>query len=367
MNKKVAFSLFLTIALNTLLAQSTQDCGELLMKYALKNDLPNATKLIEEGCDPNSKKELGMNMYHAALRLGVHHPNSDIATLLLENGADPNIDLGRSMTPFHFSAGGSTTETFKLLLEKGGNVNTHNPYSSYPTPLVWAISEDKFENMKLLIENGARINPEKINGFSNPLYQAFNREKFRIAKYLLEKGANPNTTISEDGGDCIMCPIKVSPIHRIGTYTVDSVAIKFIDLLVEHSADINKKNGLGQNVLTYMAPMGNSGIAEYLIQKGVSISDTAVVRAASYQNNQLLKVLLQSGGNPNATAYDGWTTLGSAISCCGDGFNDSGLDQRLATIELLLKMGAKPSPSLIDFVKKDEFKSVAELFQKYGF
>jgi ankyrin repeat protein len=348
-------------------AQSIETCGEQLIDYSRKNDFTKVREIIESGCDVNSKKEVSQHMYYCALRSGVHHPNSDIADLLLANGADPNLDLGRIMTPFHYSAGGSPTATFKILLEKGGNVNTLNLNSNYPTPIIWAISKERLENVKLLVENGAFVNPQESNGFTSPLHQAVSNKQFQISKYLLQQGANPNSKITEDYGDCIVCPIQISPIHSVGTFRDDSVAKVFVDLLLDYKADINIKNKLGQDVLTYMAPEGDYRIAEYLINKGVVISDTAIVRAASYQNTQFLNVLLQNGGNPNAAAYDGSNALDGAFSCCGDGFNENSIDRRLKTIELLLMKGAEPSQSLIDFVKGDRYRTISELFNKYGY
>lgn len=364
---KFSFSIIVILLFTKVGAQSIETCGEQLMNHSRKNDSTKVRELLESGCDANSLKEIAQNLYHCALRLGIHHPNSSIANLLLANGADPNIDLGRSMSPFHYSAGGSPTETFNSLLEKGGDVNTLNLNSSYPTPLIWAISKGKIENIKLLVENGAIVNPTKLNGNTSPLHSAVSIKQFQITKYLLQNGANTNSKISQESGDCITCPSEISPIHIVGTFKEDSLAKIFVDLLIAYNADLNIKNKLGQNVLTYMAPEGNARVAEYLIKKGVIISNTTMIRAASYQNFELLKVLIKNGGNPNASAYEGATVLGSAISCCGDGFNDSGIDGRLETIELLLKKGAKPSQSLMNFVKTDKYRVVAELFQQYGY
>lgn len=301
------------------------ECDSQLIEYARTNDIAGASALLESGCDTNVKKEIGFNTWTCPLRSGIHHPNPEMAELLLSAGANPNLDNGCGMTPFHYSAGGSQLESFKLLLDHGGNVNELNLGANYPTPLIWAISGDKIENVKLLIESGAEIEPAEINGFNPPLHKAISYKNFEIAEYLLQQGTNPNSKFTDQYGDCYSCPIDISPIHEIAYFYDDSLAIKFVELLCEFKADLNAKNKQGYNVLAYIAPEVSPTLARFLISKGVEVTDASVYRAVRNNNIELLEILLRNGGNPNAVMY-GQSVMKMAAS-----------DDRIMTI--LLKHG----------------------------
>lgn len=342
-------------------------CVKELIDACTKNDLEKATFLINSGCDVNGTVEVGYNAWMSPLRAGVHHDDTKIAKLLLNAGADPELDLGRLVKPINYGAG-YNPETLKLLIENGGNVNSFNEGANYQTPLIWAINRGKLENVKILVQNGALINYDTITHeyiLQSPLHRAINDKKYEIAKYLLEQGANPNYKTTEVYEDCIVCPIDIAPIHEIGLIKDLETAKQFADLFIEFQADLNMKNGYDVNVLGHIAPDGNPNLAKYLIEKGVVINDAAVARAAMFQNEKFLEVLLINGGNPNAY-LDKESALSHAITCCGDGFNERSQAKRIKTVDLLLKNGAKPDSILINLVNEDErFEDVAKLFSQY--
>ncbi|WP_420577620.1 ankyrin repeat domain-containing protein [Ekhidna sp.] len=341
-------------------------CVKELIDACTKNDLEKATFLINSGCDVNGTVEIGYNAWMSPLRAGVHHDDTKIAKLLLDAGADPELDLGRLVKPINYGAG-YNPETLKLLIANGGNVNSFNEGANYQTPLIWAINRGKIENVKILVQNGALIDYDTITYeyIQSPLHRAIKDREYEIAKYLLEQGANPNFKITEVHEDCYVCPWDIAPIHEIGLIEDLETAKQFTDLFIEFQADLNITNGYDENVIGHIAPGGNANLAEYLIEKGVVITDAAVARAAMFQNEKFLEVLLINGGNPNAY-LDRESALSHAITCCGDGFNERSQAKRIKTIDLLLRNGAKPDSILINLVNKDErFEDVAKLLSQY--
>ena len=76
-------------------------------------------------------------------------------------------------------------DNVKLLLD--AKVNPNQAYlSEYPIRV--AAQHNRFEIVKLLYDNGAKLN----KGFFSELYDAVRNKNPEMAKYLIERGANPN-------------------------------------------------------------------------------------------------------------------------------------------------------------------------------
>ncbi|MCC4604104.1 ankyrin repeat domain-containing protein [Xanthomonas campestris] len=119
---------------------------------------------------------------------------------MLENGADPNVakpyppEPGSSSTPTNhanamvWAAKQDDPIYLKLLLDHGGDPNTRN--ANNETLLLQAfLSQNEWENVKLLVERGA-----DVNATSQGVPILFNyaaRGGFEQAYWLLEHGADP--------------------------------------------------------------------------------------------------------------------------------------------------------------------------------
>ncbi len=76
-------------------------------------------------------------------------------------------------------------ENVSLLLSS--NININQSYMS-EYPIYIAAKENEFEILKLLFENGAKLD----RGFNSELYSAVSNKNFEMAQYLIENGANVN-------------------------------------------------------------------------------------------------------------------------------------------------------------------------------
>lgn len=348
-------------------------CIDNLINAIVYNDTIKLIQLIDSGCDVNEMRKNGINSYSSALGVASGMNNLNAIQILLDAGAEPNLDHGKNVSPL-VSASRFNDGALEIMIKKGADVNYFNPQSNYcQSPVICAIKSGNITGLKFLVQNGAKINcdPKKlINKDSTkylprlqyPLHVAVANKQLEIVKYLIELGCDPSQKVTDDYADCILCPQDIPPIHYIGYYDNDSLAIELIDLLLDSGTDINIKAGGYMNALAFIAPRKSKHLAKYLISKGIEIQSEAIIRAASFQNNEFLEVLLKNGGDPNARNNE-TSALLSAIQCCGDGFNDTTMSQRIPTIETLMSFGCKPDKKALEILDEQLILTL----KKYGY
>jgi ankyrin repeat protein len=118
------------------------------------------------------------------------------------------------MGALHFAARDGRTETAKLLLDKGADIN-HLTAGDQSSPLVVATINGNFDLAKMLLDRGADPNIASEDGVA-PLFAAINHEwnlrtwypqptagrqqttsYLELMKALLEKGADPNARLKQ--------------------------------------------------------------------------------------------------------------------------------------------------------------------------
>lgn len=138
---------------------------------------------IENGEDLNQKDEVtGNTLLHIASRSG----KIKIVQLLIYNGANVNEPNNSGMSALHYACNREHFKTARELVSSGANVNQRN--SDGDTPLHYAVG---FDFLNLLISNGADVNA-KNNLDHTPLHLhsiCDNTEEIRI---LLQNGAKIN-------------------------------------------------------------------------------------------------------------------------------------------------------------------------------
>ena len=171
-----------------------------------QGDAETITHLIkDEGVDPDKvfARDAGIPLVAWPLRA----KNLDGLRALLDNGADPNaraykvVDgrrLGYNNTMV-YAAKLDDPRYLQLLLQHGGDPNTRN--SAGETLLFQAfIAGNQWENVKLLIENGANINESNRGTADTVLSWYTTRGGFEHAYWLLEHGADPTVLLKSSVG-----------------------------------------------------------------------------------------------------------------------------------------------------------------------
>ncbi|KAG5764339.1 hypothetical protein H9Q72_007589 [Fusarium xylarioides] len=212
---------------------------------------------------------LSLDNQVTAIHWAAFNGHKDIVSLLLNYGANINhrvsIDVGEwsiqrilpadqqdqdccilDYYPFNFA---NRAVALNALLGWGCLVSPQAVDNQYKlmkleqgaNPLYFAVEGGSIETAEYLIKAGADLMTHTGTGL-NALHQAVSNGDVSMAKYLLMEGIDPNSTD----------PFGKTPIHWINCAREDMVcsAVKMIKTLVEHGAEINIWDFLGNTPLT---------------------------------------------------------------------------------------------------------------------
>lgn len=204
-------------------------------------------------------------------------------------------------------------------IEKGAFVNCKKypfPISiiseANQTPLTIACKSSNEKFIKLLVENGAKVNKDSIAGFSPliVLLQSDEHNRFAVARYLIDNGADINATTNNKISVLKSC-LEVSPNDDEETM---QEGIQFFEYLLESS--VNQNTLSPHNLLTYAAQCNNEKAVKYILDKGIdSVNScdesgyTALMRASYMGHDGIVKLLLNNGADKSIKTGEGKTAL----------------------------------------------------------
>ena len=147
------------------------------------------TLLDDETLDVKASEDAGATFLFHAMAV----KNKPAYVKLLEKGASPNHCDHAGRCVMNEAAELEDSFWLKETLAHGGDpdaLNTGNRHAPNSTPLLYAISERRVENTKILIDAGADVNHRDAFG-SAPLHEASGNGKYESMVALLEAGADP--------------------------------------------------------------------------------------------------------------------------------------------------------------------------------
>ncbi|MHC4464183.1 MAG: ankyrin repeat domain-containing protein [Planctomycetota bacterium] len=345
---------------------------------AVSGDVQELKALISHGVDVNIReRDVSAPLHRAA-----QHGHMQLVEILLAEGAD--IDVGDSMsaTPLHYAAEKGHKEIAELLIANGADVNARN--SAGNTPLHYAArSRDVGQDIiELLIAKSADVNAKDDDG-QTPVDVAVSRNRKEVMKLLVEKGADVSLHTAARIGALAKVKSLIgkgadinakdtsgqTPLH----YAVEYGHKDVVELLIVSGADLNVKNKDGNAPGHVALGKNNSAILDLLIAKGVDVSsihlaaylgDTAKVMnfiekgsdvntknqrgltplhyAARRGHKEIVEVLLANGADVDARDRTGRTPAERALL---DGHNE--------IIELLISNGADVYPLYLAVSMRD--------------
>jgi ankyrin repeat protein len=261
---------------------------------------------------------LKMNDDNAAQQLIDAIDKNDTATVssLISSGS---VNLHDEPWPLHRAAHLGRVEIMTMLLDAGADINAVN-YSRY-TACYWAILENKFDALKLLVERGAILNVVDSNDRSLLSIVALRGMGERFVILLLDAGA-PIDGLSNRG---VMELVKsVAVFNRLVARGVNFTAMRdeYGATLCHHmAANVTREDDLRLMVNV----CGNDDIhaVDYRCM-------TPLHWASSRGNESALRVMVELGAEIDRQCNDGSTAL----------INVSRYDYQSSIVELLLALGA---------------------------
>lgn len=221
------------------------------LEAARSGDLARVVSLLDRGMDVDAGSEIDTT----ALMLAVRAGHVEVIQLLLDRGADlrPENSLG------------DTALTIAVIVSR-----TWDGY--------WQIDQPDPRPLQLLLAAGARYG----------LREAVLLNNVPFARARLEEGADPNTgTFSYHG-----------PLLKIAA---ELGYVEMVDLLLDHGADIEATDDLGQRPLLSAARYGRIDVVRRLLDRGADLDavgwseESALANAAAAGHRDVVELLFSRG------------------------------------------------------------------------
>ena len=285
-------------------------------------------------------------LHHAACA-GIPEP----ADYLINAGADlnaPQYPAAINSTPLHFAISRGSLQVVRLLLQyRRQKCVDHCSLTEDITILRGAIWSGREDVVHALLDHGFSPSGGEEGGLT-PLAIAIENNVPRILKMMIDRGASvyekshPNSECGPgeillqmpllraihfdeiDDGGCVRVLLKAGADPRAiedGFITPLGLSTalnrkKLVQILIEFGADVNDPmNEIGQTPLFKSIDTNNDELTKLLLAAGAdpNITDvsgaTALMVAPKCGNDKLTKLLLAAGANPNITRLNGHSAL----------------------------------------------------------
>ena len=171
-------------------------------------------------------------------------------------------------TPLHLASAALRTDSARLLLESGADVNAQNrrgatalQYACDPRPKSGGIwnPEAQAALIDLLIQHGARVDHADKGG-ATALHRAVRARSTTAVRHLLKNGARVDVRLGKPGS--MPLHLAVQSTGASGTAGAAEEQLEIIRLLLAHGARPNAKDRRGRTVLDWNSSEQISSILE---------------------------------------------------------------------------------------------------------
>ena len=287
-----------------------------------KDDDVIIQKLLAQHADPRLKDAPGNTSLHLAVRIkqitrsehvktGVgymspfltsyHTSNVQTVQAIIDHGADVNAVNNRGQTALWFACIDGQDSIVKVLMDTGADPSIVDKYRD--SCLHAAIhGQCSTETIQKIIDHGADVNAVNNDG-ATPLLLACSKAQAESAELLLNVGADPN--IADGDGDA-------SILSAIDGYC----SVNTMHKLIANGANVNATNNKGLTALLKACSYGQMDVVKVLLEAG---ADPTIVDDVHYSslhaavdgrcNKDTLRALIDHGAHIDATRKDGTNAL----------------------------------------------------------
>ncbi len=211
--------------------------------------LEQVKQLVSEGANPNERTKY----FETPLRVASRFGRFDVVRFLFNAGADPKH---LEWTPlFHAIADGSI-EDIKKCLSEGNSLNARDTWER--TPFLLAVQRGDIEKTQLLLELGANLD-DRGRADMPAIEHAIQMDNAVMLTWLIKQGVSFET-YNQYGHTPLM-------------EAAENGAIKCVQSLLSHGADISKKDRSQFSQKSAVAHASTLEIAEILLAAGANFSD----------------------------------------------------------------------------------------------
>jgi uncharacterized protein len=203
-----------------------------------KGDNKRALALVHAGADPNTRADrftpTALALACGAYDLYKHCPeDTRLLQAMLDHGA--NVNASEDYSGCVVVAILGWRPGMSLATEQSSRLKIGDKTGC--TPLKWAVQCNRLKTASLLLDHGANVNLQDLNGYT-PLIDAVpvdHLASLAMVRLLLEHGANVNVQ-DEQGNSVLYFAVLEAIVSAAKTKETDNDIIR---LLLEHGADPN--------------------------------------------------------------------------------------------------------------------------------
>ena len=294
-----------------------------LMMAARSGNMDAVRALLDRGAEVNAKDELRGT---TALMWAAEQGHADVVRFLAGHGADLNAQ-SKQLTPIGRRGLGFVNST--VIFGASGRAAPSAPVKGGLTALLFAAREGALDCVRVLVTAGADVNQTSIDG-SSPLLVAVQNGSYAVGRFLLDHGAKPNLANAKG-----WTPLYLAVKNRNQETTAvpgpsADGALDFVQVLLDRGASPNVRIQADTEVHQGMT-------AIWLKEAGA----TPLLRAALCGDLTVVRLLLAHGADPQIPTFDRTTPLmvASGVGWAEGMMHQYSDDETVELVKLLLDRG----------------------------
>ncbi|PNF23134.1 hypothetical protein B7P43_G06700 [Cryptotermes secundus] len=231
---------------------------------------------------------------NSPIHLAVIHGHEEVTRWLIDNGVSVDTVNKKGITPLVYATWYGYTNLVQIIAKKGANVNCRTSCFNNATPLHLAVSSDKQDVVRTLLEFGA--SPELFCSCNQtPVHWATAYGNLQSLKIMETYGAKLSVRTNDNCG--------YQPIHL----AAGGGHVTLVEWFLDNGIAVDCPNNFGFTPLHLAAVKGQTETANFLLKRGAQVNmyinsehSTFLHVAASSGNLSIMQTVLDLGADVEA-------------------------------------------------------------------